>query len=447
MSDAELLLAHKQLCFALQLLRDRASASPDSATPKALLIQCDLLQAGWSHIEKYCEEVRQALELPGAGVSLADLAGMDTRAYATSTGLDPDWVARGAKMGEVFGWIDQLAAGHDLESCRVGLMDAVRQIKWKPRAQTPLEMPGDNVLTCALRHALGGEVKLLGRRSLGFFSTFPSEILDLYQAGAGMRHVLVKYEFKRFRERSGHRGGPSYEAAVYGTVLRNLKLTVPVFLGARDTAADGTWLFLEFVDGAVRPDDLPSPAAGLKLGARWAASFHETAPASSLLKRYDATYYSSWPRRAYQGLRMWRDRYPWLDSFLQQAPELLEALASGPACVIHGEFTPHNLLVRGDSIYPVDWESAAIGAGEIDLASLTDGWPMEIAEACEREYAAARWPQGAPPEFAERLALARLYWGLRWLGNTSDGEDWLSEEHVLGRAESLRRTGVRLGIL
>src|SRR5262249_755370 len=116
-----------------------------------------------------------------------------------------------------------------------------------------------------------------------------------------------------------------------------------------------------------------------------------------------------------------RNRYPWLNSFLQRAPEMLEALARGPACVIHGEFTPHNLLVRGDSIYPVDWEAAAIGAGEIDIASLTDGWPTEIAESCEREYAVVRWPQGAPPEFAERLALARLYWGLRWLGNTPDG--------------------------
>ena len=231
MSDSESPLAHKQLCSALQILRDRACiTNPDSAAAKVLLIQCDLLQAGWSHIEKYCEEVRQALG--SAGVSFADLAGMDTQAYATSTGLDPDWVARGAKMGEVFQWIGQVAAGHDLESCREGLMYAVRQIKWKPRAQrTPLETPGDDGLTCALRDALGGEVELLGRRPNGLSSTFPSEILDLHQAGAGMRHVLAKYEFKRFRNVSGHRGGPSYEAAVYGSVLRNLKLTVPVFLG------------------------------------------------------------------------------------------------------------------------------------------------------------------------------------------------------------------------
>src|SRR5262249_39928599 len=194
-----------------------------------------------SHIEKYCEEVRQALGLPGAGVSFADLAGMDTATYATSTGVDPSWVARGAKMGEVFQWIGHMAAGHDLESCCVGLIDKVRQIRWKPRAQrAKLEMPSDESLTCALRDALGGEVELLGRRPTGFFSTFPTEIVDLHQAGAGMRYVLAKYDFERFRNVSGHRGGPSYETAVYGSVLRNLKLTVPVFLGARNTAADGT---------------------------------------------------------------------------------------------------------------------------------------------------------------------------------------------------------------
>src|SRR5262249_3689707 len=308
--------------------------------------QCELLQAGWSHIEKYCEEVRQAL---GTGVSFADLAEMGTQAYARSTGLDPDWVHRGAKMGGLLYWIGQVAAGHDLESCGVGLADAARYIKWEAPAQrTSLEMPRDEDLTCALRDALGGEVALLGRRPIGFFSTFPSEILDLHQAGAGMRRILAKYEFNRFHNGSGHRGGPSYEAAVYGSVLRNLDLTVPVYLGARHTATDGTWLFLEFVDGAVRPDDLPSPEAGLKLAARWAARFHLTARSSPVLNRYGATYYGSWPRRASQSLGIWRNRYPWLNSFLQRAPEMLEALARVPACLIHGEFTPHNLLVRAD---------------------------------------------------------------------------------------------------
>ena len=87
----------------------------------------------------------------------------------------------------------------------------------------------------------------------------------------------------------------------------------------------------------------------------------------------------------------------------------------------------------------MDWESAAIGAGEIDLASLTDGWPTEIAESCEREYAAARWPQGPPPEFAERLALAKLYWGLRWLGNTPDAFPTLKMMRRIEAMEPLAR--------
>ena len=76
--------------------------------------------------------------------------------------------------------------------------------------------------------------------------------------------------------------------------------------------------------------------------------------------------------------------------------ERASELTSAPQTIIHGEYYPKNILVREGEIFPVDWESAAVAAGEIDLASLTEGWPEEDKRVCQAEYCAARWPNGAP---------------------------------------------------
>ena len=83
--------------------------------------------------------------------------------------------------------------------------------------------------------------------------------------------------------------------------------------------------------------------------------------------------------------------------------------------MIHGEYYPKNILVRDAAILPVDWESAAAGVGEIDLATLTTGWGPAVRSACEGAYVASRWPEGAPHGFERRLDLARMYVRLCWL--------------------------------
>jgi thiamine kinase-like enzyme len=102
------------------------------------------------------------------------------------------------------------------------------------------------------------------------------------------------------------------------------------------------------------------------------------------------------------------------------------------------------VLVRGGQVYPVDWESAAIAAGEIDLASLTEKWPADIVRQLERDYQQARWPAGAPASFAQTLAAARLYLHLRWLG---DRPSWTSGERESWRFDHLRSAGEQLGLI
>ena len=112
-----------------------------------------------------------------------------------------------------------------------------------------------------------------------------------------------------------------------------------------------------------------------------------------------------------------------------------------PPTVIHGEYYPQNILYRDGKIHPIDWESTAIAAGEIDLASLIEGWTEEIVRQCQIQYQQARWPAGAPGEFDRTLCTAQLYLHFRWLSD-------LPETTTNGwRFEQLHSAGKRLGLI
>ncbi len=115
----------------------------------------------------------------------------------------------------------------------------------------------------------------------------------------------------------------------------------------------------------------------------------------SKLIRYDVGYYQSF------------------------ADEVIAQLLTALTTVIHGEFYPGHILYGRGRICPVNWESAAVARGELDLASVTDGWSARLRAACVREYTTARWPDGViPTEFRRTFAAARLYSAFRWLGES-----------------------------
>lgn len=293
----------------------------------------------------------------------------------------------------------------------------------------------------------GKAVRILGRRPNPWASTFPSEVLTCEIETVGTLEILCKCSAGRDHTSLGHRAGVAYEAAVYRDVLAPLSISQPIFYGAARGESE-TWLFLEYLGEQASVDEAPSPAEALRRAARWIGTFHATneSRASSLpaLVRYDARYYEQWPNRTSAMAGDWHRRLPWLRPLCEHAGELAEALLSQPVTVLHGEFAPSNVLLRNGAVCPVDWESAAIGLGEVDLAALIENWPTEVADSCVREYQAARWPENPPSDFIKRLDLAWLYWHFRWLG---ERPDWLSESHVLGRANHLLQLGKRLGWL
>jgi len=266
--------------------------------------------------------------------------------------------------------------------------------------------PDQQALTLGLSSVLagpgdaGGQVRILAREPL-VAGTFPKEIVTCQLDGSALR-LLCKYDAGHSHGGQGHWGGVPYEAAVYAEVLRPPLVSVPGFYGAyTDRRTGAIALILEYLDQSARVYQVSEPGA-MELAARWIGQFHAAHERClqhtplPFLRGYDADYFRGWARRT--ALRAADPPHGplWLPRLCQQFEELIALLLAAPPTIIHGEYYPKNILYREGTIYPVDWESAAITAGEIDLASLTEGWPAAIAQRCEREHQQARWPQGAP---------------------------------------------------
>ncbi len=289
---------------------------------------------------------------------------------------------------------------------------------------------------------------ILHREPSIYSSTFPSEIVTCRFEGKGELRLLFKYARRKFYTGHGHRGGVLYEAEVYRRVLQPSQASTPFFYGTyTDSKTRTTWLILEYLDNTER---VSKPRGGMARAARWIGRFHALQEAHlagnpvTWLTTYDAQYYRGWPRRTLLFGRPMRQRLPWLATLCERFDEVIPLLLASPATIIHGEYYPHNILSQGRVIRPVDWESAAIGAGEIDLASLTEGWPAATVRRCEEEYRRARWPDGAPASFNRTLDAARLYMGLRWLGDERESTAGLDLREYFHFVRSL---GKRLGLI
>lgn len=305
--------------------------------------------------------------------------------------------------------------------------------------------PDDTSLAAGLRALLNdggfaqGDVTVLEREPNIYSSSYASDIVRCRLPHGDELRLLCKYgsdETLRLGHGAhGARGGVGYEASVYRDVLTLSTLPTPAFFGSRiDPKGGQVWLVVEHLGGhvfiSVRPYEA-MPAA-----ARWLGAFHREHAGRRadlrFLNRWDREYYLGFVERAAVFVDSDEDGRLLLarlaDRFDDWAAPLLRDLT-----VVHGEYYPTNVLFANETVYPIDWESAAIGAGEVDLAALTEALEPELAGALEETYLRARWPEGAPAEFYERLTAARIFLACRWLG---DRPDWDQPAH---RFSDLRR--------
>lgn len=313
-------------------------------------------------------------------------------------------------------------------------------------------LPDDETLTAALTSALsdlgGGSVTVIDRLRNPHASAFPSEVVTCRLNESEHLRLFCKYGGGRDHRAHGHRGGVTYEAEVYRRVLAPAGLPVPRFYGTAPGPDGEVWLFLGYLERSLRLRD-SHDMSDLELAAAWSGRCHARyhadngTAALSLLNTYGASYYAGWARRTAEYADALHEDFPWLAHLCEGAEAALPRLLEAPQVLIHREYYPKNLLICDRSVYPVDWESAALAPGEIDLATLTDGWEQELVLRCQRAYCAARWPDGTPPDSSRTLELARLYVHHRWLGDQPGNKlrrrSW--------RYAEVRDIGERLGLL
>lgn len=294
-----------------------------------------------------------------------------------------------------------------------------------------------------------GRLTVLRREQGPYATSFPCEIVRCQFEDGGKVTLFCKYAAGDGGCSYGQRGGVGYEIQVYRRVLEPSQASAPTFYGSyTDRRTGSRWLVLEYLTRSTAAGKLGVRA--MRAAARWIGRFHAmhehrlaTAPAR-FLTVYDAKYYRGWAERTVRFARRWHRRFPWLRTLCTRWEEAVEALVARPLTVIHGEYYPHNILVQRGQIRPVDWETAATAVGEIDLATLTEGWSREITRACQLEYLQARWPESPPTDFDGILDRARVYVQLRWLG---DEPEWTNERSSVERFQMLQSAGKRLGLL
>lgn len=274
-------------------------------------------------------------------------------------------------------------------------------------------------------------------------TTFPGEFVRCTLPDGRRLELFIKYGDDVIDTCYGHRGNVAYEAAIYRRLRRAAVPGVPEFHGAyAEPGAGRTWLVIERVWDDGRINEHLDTARAMREAARWLGRFHAMDPehwrdtAKPRVRRHGPRYFTGWIHRTVRLAAPLHATHPWLAGLGRCARELVAPLLDAPVSLIHGEFYPHNVLVDGAVVHAIDWQSAAIAAGELDLAALIDRWPDPIAADCEREYREARWPDGAPDTFAPALHAARIHWQCRWLG---DRAERTLDPRFAWRFEALRR--------
>lgn len=283
-------------------------------------------------------------------------------------------------------------------------------------------------------------VTLAGRRPNPYVSSSPSEIVTLDVPVVGRRELFLKYDRPAPDPEPRFRHGLAYDGLVHERIVSRLPLPHVACLGVVDIGSPpAATLVLEHLTDGVRVNEAPDASAVLA-AAEWCGRLHAWGAARcderdlAFLVRHDLPSYLAWSTRGRTLAAAVGTRSDALDATCARFEAQAAVLAAAGRTTIHGELGPQNVLWRDGVVYPVDWESAAVGPGAVDLAALLFAWPAELV----RRGVEAYWRGRAatePPGFAAEFAAATAYTALRWLP-LPDGRDdprWLA---ALARLEA-----------
>lgn len=241
---------------------------------------------------------------------------------------------------------------------------------------------------------------------------------------------------------------PLREAWMYEWVLPyDGVVDAPRLLASGSAEGGGHWLLMEWsgsVDlgqvGAQQPwCEAAAQAARLHT---WGESRVDEIAAGSVVRWDDPELHLLWASRAERA----RDG---LGPLWRHYDVVAERLAAMPKTLVHGDLNAANVLVstgaRTRRIRFIDWETAGIGPGLLDLASLTSGRLPErhrnaMVGAYRANLSASAIGALSDREFDEALSWCRLAQAVRWLGwspgwsaPAAHAFDWNAEALILAR--------------
>lgn len=296
--------------------------------------------------------------------------------------------------------------------------------------------PSDGKLFECLYRLLKPEYELSRitmRQRLLETSTYPVECVTCQLADGSSLQLFCKYLAGGGPNAFGHRGGVEYESLVYKKLLAGLPLSRIHYYGECRIGNDDMIVVLAFMGHYLRFVKSGDPD-GLVKAAQWIGSFHRLMQGNTpaFIRKYDRAYYDSWMEQFRKVNDSVWAAYPALEKLVQLFRLQLPLMLDGMQTIIHGEYYPRNILLREGIIYPVDWESAAVAPGEIDLASLIEDWPKKEADRTLEAYVEARWPEGKYDriQFQNRLLMARLYFFIRYCPWNTTSEEWISNSWI-----------------
>jgi hypothetical protein len=249
--------------------------------------------------------------------------------------------------------------------------------------------------------------------------------LDIYFKDLHPRHQVTESWALRRSDRMPSR----LEVEMYQSVLSPERFGTPEFYGSRWEPEDGRcWLFIEDVGDRLLHGEKD---AGVWVDVcRWAARFHAAtrdlpAAQTAFLPVYNERYYR---RCAESAARM----LPGLDAVqgdvvrrgLDYFIERIEWLSTLPRCVIHGQLFGKNVMLRrpraAHRIAVIDWETAALGPGVYDLASISAGkrtpeQRLAMWRAYADEYHAKTGQSLEWERFHGELVATAVFHALNWL--------------------------------
>ena len=310
-----------------------------------------------------------------------------------------------------------------------------------------------------------GSVVRLSRRPWEYASSAPLELVvavtndcreySLVLKHLGPRHVTAQVR----RVKPAFVVDPRREIEIYRRLLAPSGIGATLVGSKIDPATDSYWLLLEYVPGC-RLFEVGDDAAWTAT-AHWLGAFHDRVARLDTAALRQPARLIECDRASY---RLWIDRA--LRFFAAEGPSrsrhdgtalrwlaerydhVIDRLLSLPLTVVHGEFYPSNVIITGapDGVRPcpIDWETASIGPGVLDLAALMAGeWSEPDRRAMTAAYIAGSGAQIGLDDLSGAVQYAHIHVAVQWLGwfgrrraPDIQARDWLGD--AIECAERLR---------